>query len=500
MNIDKNTLSYLISNPNAIIRELCNRSFYHFVKEFWDQICNDEYVDNWHIEKLCNEFQIVAERVALGQKKEYDLIVNVPPGTSKSTILSRMFPAWCWTLWPWMKFICSSFASPLSLELADECRDLVKSPKYRDVYHDIKIRSDRDNKTNYKVSFLDPKTETWKSGGGRYSTSVGGTVTGFHAHIIIVDDPLDPKRAMSEVELVSAQNHMTQTLGTRKTNKAVSTTILLHQRLHMRDTTGHWLQNKKARIRHICLPGEIKNYASKLQPPEWAKYYKNGFLDHKRMDADILNDMLAELGQYGYHAQVGQDPRPPGGGMFKVANFVPIDHPDEFIRKDRVIGCIRYWDKAGTQDDGCNTAGVKMYKVQTQVGIKYVVSDVRKGQWATEERERIIRSTAEADGVDTVVWVEQEPGSGGKESAESTVRNLNGYCVYAERPTGDKVYRADPYSVQVNWGNVLLLRGDWNDDFIEEHRFFPDSGFKDQVDAASGAFNRLAGAKVAQVW
>ena len=94
--------------------------------------------------------------------------------------------------------------------------------------------------------------------------------------------------------------------------------------------------------------------------------------------------------------------------------------------------------------------------------------------------------------------MEQEPGSGGKESAENTIRNLAGFSVYAERSTGDKTFRADPYSVQVNNGNVILMSGLWNRDFIEEHRFFPYSTYKDQVDAAGGAFSKLVARKIAR--
>jgi phage terminase large subunit-like protein len=86
--------------------------------------------------------------------------------------------------------------------------------------------------------------------------------------------------------------------------------------------------------------------------------------------------------------------------------------------------------------------------------------------------------------------------SGGKESAQATVRNLAGFANYADRPTGDKVFRADPYSVQVNNGNVMLLRGEWNQAFIEEHRFFPYGTHKDQVDAAAGACAKLAAKKM----
>jgi predicted phage terminase large subunit-like protein len=127
---------------------------------------------------------------------------------------------------------------------------------------------------------------------------------------------------------------------------------------------------------------------------------------------------------------------------------------------------------------------------------KLLVQDCKKGRWSTDEREDIIRETAEADGPEVEIYHEQEPGSGGKDSALATVKNLLGFSNHPDRPVGDKIYRADPYSVQVNHGNVLLLRGDWNYEFIEEHRNFP-LGVKDQVDAASGACAKLAQKKLA---
>jgi predicted phage terminase large subunit-like protein len=144
---------------------------------------------------------------------------------------------------------------------------------------------------------------------------------------------------------------------------------------------------------------------------------------------------------------------------------------------------------------GAYTAGVKM--CQTASG-RWIVEDVRRGRWAAEKREAIMQDTARMDGYNTIIWVEQEPGSGGKESAQSSILGLAGYLVYAERPTGEKAIRADNYSVQVNNGGVKLLRAPWNRDFIDEHRFFPYSTYKDQVDAAAGAFNKLVGKKLAR--
>jgi len=181
---------------------------------------------------------------------------------------------------------------------------------------------------------------------------------------------------------------------------------------------------------------------------------------------------------------------PPGGGMFKVDHFQvlsTVPAPVNFVQT------VRYWDKAGTQDAGAYTVGVKMSRLANG---KFLITDVKRGQWATEERETIIRETAEVDGSNCIIYHEQEPGSGGKDSAQATIRNLAGFSSHADRPTGDKVFRADPYSVQVNNGNVLLLNAEWNHVFVEEHRNFPFSTYKDQVDATSGAFSKLVAKKM----
>lgn len=486
-----------LQNPMAVVRELNNRSLYHFLEYFWPVVTSHKFIGNWHIQYLCKELEKVAYRVGEREAREYDLVINIPPGTSKTITTSIMFPVWCWTKWYWMRFICASYSGPLSLASAAYCRELVRSPMFQEIYPELKVKEDEDTKSNFRIAkkiFGNVGREQAEmAGGSRYSTSVGGTLTGFHGDILIVDDPLNPTQAVSDIELANANQWMEQTLSTRKTDKAITPTILIMQRLHQDDPTGHLLAKQKENIRHICLPGEIQHFRDKVSPPEVIQYYQNDLLDTKRITWAVLKDMEADLGQYGYAGQVGQDPTPPGGGMFKVDHFQVLNQmppaPD-------IQFTVRYWDKAQSIDKGAPfTVGVRMSRI---AGGRWLVEDVRRGRWSTHEREKIIKETAEADGHRVVIWMEQEPGSGGKESADATIRNLAGWSVYAERPTGDKAFRADPYSVQVNNGNVLLMNGLWNREFVEEHRFFPFSTYKDQVDASGGAFNKLVLKKIAR--
>jgi len=475
--------------PYMAIAELCRRSFFRFMQEFWECVSSDKPKWNWHIAFLCKELEYIAYRVGDGLPKEHDLVINIPPGSTKSITCTIMFPVWCWTKWYWMRFIAASYSGPLALEQAEYSRDLIRSEKFKKIFPELEVKEDKDTKSNFRIVKIDERGNKL-SGGNRFSTSVGGTLTGYHAHILIVDDPLNPHEAASEVKLERANTWMSQTLPTRKTDKEVTPTILIQQRLHQADPTGTMLEQKRKNIKHICLPGEIRNYRKYVKPKEVVENYVDDLLDPKRLSWGVLEELEAELGQYGYAGQIGQNPTPPGGGMFKVDNFVVVDS----IMDNLIEYTIRYWDKAASQDEGDFTAGVKMAKLKDG---RYAVLHVEHGQWSTNIREDTIKQTAESDGTKVKVGIEVEPGASGKSDAQATVKNLAGFSAFTDRPSGDKVIRADPYSVQVNHGNVILLKGAWNKKYIDELRYFPFGAHDDMVDASAGAFNVLSGKKKA---
>src|SRR5262249_24498725 len=136
--------------------------------------------------------------------------------------------------------------------------------------------------------------------------------------------------------------------------------------------------------------------------------------------------------------------------------------------------------------------GVLMHALQDG---RYVISHIARGQWGAYERERNIRQWADDDSkvfINYEIGIEQEPGSGGKESAENTVRNLAGFAVYVDKVTGSKEVRANPFAAQVQNGQVMLIAGSWVEEFKRECEAFPNGTHDDQVDACSGGFNRLA--------
>jgi predicted phage terminase large subunit-like protein len=264
--------------------------------------------------------------------------------------------------------------------------------------------------------------------------------------------------------------------------KAVSLTNLIMQRLHQDDPSNLFLQDKKNK--HYCLPAEL---SEDLRPAYLARYYVDGLLDPKRLSRSVLQE-YKRYGEYIYSAQFRQNPIPPGGGMFKTVRIKHGTPPTSFSRM------CRFWDKAGTKDDGNFTVGVLM-------GVdhegRFWILDVKRFQEDSYEREQIVLKTANQDGYGVIIGIEQEGASGGKESAQNSVRRLAGFRVRvcrASASSGDKVLRADAFSVQVNAGNVYCDKESiWFPDFVDEMRYFPHSKYDDQVDASSGAFNILAG-------
>ncbi len=483
--------------------EQCRRSFSMFVREFWNCVPGvGKLVWNWHLDLLCDELQDVANRVFLGQPKKYDLVLNVCFGTSKSMIASVLFQAWCWTNQPEARFLSGTHTDSLALDLSTRCKDVVTSEKYRRFYPKVHVRSDRSAKEDWANTL----------GGERKCCTVGGvTPTGRHVSFIIIDDPLDPSTARSELELETAKRFMTEVVPSRMIDKMVTPIILVMQRLHPRDPTEVMMETGRREgvtpVKLICLPGELVDGAAEVRPPVnelreryGPAVYQNGLMDVNRLPKQVLNDYRGRLGQYGFAGQVLQNPVPPGGGRFKVIWFAQIERAAPYA-----CSRVRAWDRAATSEGGCASAGVLMAKDKEG---KLYVEDCVHGHWEPNERNDIIVATAKRDRVkygpkhDPTIIVEMERGSTGLESFQHLARRLMGFKIReVGTTTGGKDARAEPWADQLAAMNVWFVNvNNWDyDGFVNEHVLFrPDltskrlGGFKDRVDAASHASNWLA--------
>ncbi len=336
-------LRNLLIDPEKARAELCKRYFYDFFCEFWSTIETVPLVANWHIKYICDALQKVYEAWERGESQD-DVLINVPPGSSKSTICTQIFPAWLWTRNASIRVISSSYSADLSTIHAVKSRDILKSDKYQRFYQGhIVFKTDTDGKTHYKNT----------SNGERFVTSTAGTVRGMHGDFIINDDPLNNIGAAGSdsASLKNAATFIRETLSSRKTNKERTVTIMIMQRLHDMDPAGIWIKEKEGELNHICLPATLSKH---VNPGELSQYYAavdtDGelvyYMDPVRLGPNACRKAKKDLGSYGYAGQFMQTPTPEGGGIWEQW-FIPV--PDHlFPQPEDMDGYGTDWDTAFT--------------------------------------------------------------------------------------------------------------------------------------------------------
>jgi predicted phage terminase large subunit-like protein len=468
------TIADIHVDADGAAAELCRRSFYFFVQEFWDVIIPEEPVWNWHIEYLCDIAQSVVMNLRkthdhpVRGKKLADIIINIPPGSTKSTVLSVMMPAWAWVIDPTLRILSTSFSDEVAMAMAVKSRTIIQSDRYRKYFPEIAIKKDQNNKTNYENT----------RNGQRYASGIGGSITSMHFHLILIDDPLNPKQAASEVECRTASSDIDNTLSTRKVDKEVTVTMMIMQRLSENDPTGHMLSKEGKKIRHICLPAEVMDNPI---PAELAEMYVDGLLDPVRISHTVIAEAKIDLGAAGYAGQFAQRPAPAGGLIwqkwFKVV-------PDAVFPDKRYMTQFGHdWDTAYTEDDS-NAASA--YVAAGKIKNKIYIDDI---DWKWLEFPDLINWMKTMQGIH---YIEA------KASGKSIKQTLTaaGIIAIEVKVTGgsDKVARArmatpiaEAGMVYIRQSLVERLYSDSKQGILN----FPRGKFKDLADALAQSLQRL---------
>lgn len=449
--------------------ELCRRSFAYFIKRAWPHIIPDKLKWNWHIDAISEHL----EAVASGEIRR--LLVNVPPGTSKSTIIGVMYPAWLWGPGgqPHHRYIGAAHEQGLAVRDNRMMRELVTSEWYQSLWP-ITLAGDQNEKLYFEN----------KSRGFRQACAVA-SMTGRRGHTVAWDDPLSPEKASSELHRETALRVFSETLPTRLNDPEESAIIVVMQRLHEADPSGHILENDLG-YEHLCIPMEFEEGRMKPTAIGWADpRTKDGeLLDPVRFPAHVVERDKKAMGSYAWAGQMQQRPAPRGGGMFKREWFHVVGAAP--------AGCrwVRGWDLAATEKEtAAYTAGVLIGMAPDG---RFYIADATRIQGSAKQVENLLVATATQDGVSVKGSIPQDPGQAGKMQANYYVKQLAGFDYRASPESGDKETRAGPLAAQSEAGNVFLVKGDWNREFLDELTTFPNGKFKDQVDAASRAFGELA--------
>lgn len=449
-----------------------SQSLAGFVREAWHILePRQPLIWNWHLDAICGHLEAVTD----GRINR--LLINVPPGSSKSLLVSVLWQAWEWGPKGLrsMRYLTTAFNDGPVKRDTRKCRDLMLSEWYRSLWPEVRLI--RTGETSFA-----------NDGTGTREGVAFGSLTSQRGDRLIIDDPHSTETAESPAERATTTRKFREGATDRLNDLEKSAIVVVMQRLHADDVSGTILKLQLPYV-HLCLPMEFE--------PKTACVTKIGFTDPRQNDGDLLDpvrfpraaveDLKHVKGAYAYAGQYQQRPTPREGGLFKRHWF-----------EGKIIGAappgtrwVRHWDLAATKSTtAARTAGVKLGR--TPDG-RYIVGHVVKTQDEGNAVRKLIKATAETDGRSVEISLPQDPGQAGKVQKSDMVAMLAGWTVRAEPETGDKYTRAEPFSVQCEAGNVYLLQGEWNDDYLDELCLFPGGSFKDQVDASSGAFGRLVG-------
>ena len=197
------------------------------------------FVGGWHLELLCEHLE------AVSRGEIADLLVNVPPGTTKSLAVGVFWPAWSWLWEPWTRWLTTSYDVDLALRDAVKTRRLMQSEWYRAM---VQTSWEFASAQNVKGHYANDRT------GWRIATSVNGAITGHHAHRVVIDDPHNVKKGESDEIRESTVTAWREVYPSRRLPGGAR--VVVGQRVHEEDLTADWLARESERIHHIDLQME----------------------------------------------------------------------------------------------------------------------------------------------------------------------------------------------------------------------------------------------------
>lgn len=550
-----------LPSRDDVIAERARRRLFDFFRLSWGELETQELVLTWHLEVIADHVQVALEDWIRGQDdKTYqarirDLLENVPPGSSKSRIVSVCAPAWMWLHYPSWRVACLSSTPDVARRDALFSRDLITGEWYQRLFEpEWKLRSDQSVKSNF-----------WNTEGGwRVSSGWFAKITGSRHDAIICDDVHDAEEVKSDTMRLAVINRYDTAIVNRVTSVR-SPHIIIGQCLHHEDLYQHLLN--KGNIAHVCIPAEFEpdrlSEHPDLSKSEYPRVTPIGFTDPRtqpgelldpiRLSAEVLEEARIDLGSYGYAGQMQQRPAPRSGGIWKRfywSYWVPIglellpvrEKLDDgtFVEcRQSTLPAMNRWEwKAQSWDmafGGGETSSMVVGQVWALAGVNRFLLDQKRDQMDFMETQTALRQL-------TACWPDVERKLiENKANGPAIISSLRGEIdgIAAVEPEGDKVARAQSEEGTIEAGRVFLphpglfeltpaqmgwllqthplahamvvrarlaLQAEreraahkrskshpkiWVEAFVDEAARFPNGGFKDVVDTASQALRRM---------
>lgn len=431
-----------------------------FIRKTFNQVDpGTPYRENWHIEAIAHHLAMCAK----GELKR--LIITLPPRHLKSICASVAFPAWLLGRDPACNVVCVSYSNDLAAKHARDCRSVIEAPWYRKTFRGTRISPRKNTETELVTT----------RNGGRYATSVEGTLTGRGGNVIIIDDPIKPDSAMSETERERVNDWFQRVAYTRLNDRSQGVIIIVMQRVHEDDLVGHVLELDDWTVLEIpAIAEEPKPYRIGDDPGD--VYLRPGGepIDPDREGAEDLAKIKRMMGGFNFAAQYQQAPIPVEGNLVKREWF--RSYAKRPARQD-MDAVVLSWDTAGVADEMNDYSVCTIWGV---VGENYYLIDVVRQQLDYPDLKRTaLRLVREHDA--DIVLVEKA--GTGIPLAQELKRQL-GMPVWALPARGDKEIRFAAQSAVIEQGRVWLPdSAPWLDAFIRELLGFPGTRHDDQVDS-----------------
>ena len=424
--------------------------------------------ENWHLRAIAYSLQLVLEG------KIRRLVINVPPRTLKSTLCSIVFPAFVLGCNPRNRFIGASYSENLAFMFSRSCRDLMRSALYQRLFPNTRIASGRDSQMEFATT----------AGGYRLSTSTAGTLTGRGANFVVVDDPIKAQDAFSASVRETTNEWVGNTLLSRLDNKATDSIVVVMQRLHPDDLSGHLLD--RGGWTHLNIPAIAEHDHDVPIGPNCVHHRKIGDVLHaERESISVLNKLKSEMGSLSFAAQYQQAPVAEDGNLIKWSWFKFYDAPPQRMTTDRLVIS---WDTASSTKELASYSAAVVLQVHGET--VYVLELVRERLEYPDLRRRIIQLHQTWRNSFSSYWLLIE----NKGSGMGLIQELRRDHIHAIpiNPEGDKIMRMNNQTGRIEAGSVWLPRcAPWLDEFRRELCSFPGGKHSDQVDAFSQALNRV---------
>lgn len=440
-----------------VMDALCRMHFGAFCHGAFEALNSVSLTPNWHIDAICYRLQGMATGTHPNR-----LVINLPPRTLKSLIVSIMLPAWLLGRDPTRRIICASYGEELAFRFSRDCRALMETAFYRRVFGGSRLNPRKSTERELETT----------ARGFRFATSVGGTLTGVGGDALIIDDPVKAHEVNFKAALKSANEWFKNTALSRLDHAATGLIIVTMQRIHVDDLAGVLIENDWPALVIPAIAPEPASYP--VGPNEM----------HNRCTGDILQPDWESREEFDlkrksiesrvFSAQYQQEPVPAEGFLIKADWLRRYDGSPEISSFPQIVLSCDPAGKEGAQNDYTAIAicGIREKEVH--------LLHMARGHWTVlQMRDRICSLAAEWQA--NQILIEDTSTGMGLIQIMREHAHLN---VIGRNPKGDKESRMLRHLGSVESGKIVLPRqASWLADFESELLAFPNGRYDDQVDA-----------------